>query len=135
MFHLFAFGLCSLVYFPHMQRRGGLLSLFSFPGGSGSSFGSSINFEQVRRCWFRLRNVWNHVKHFLHTFFGSSFLAISSIDSDIFLLGILLVITFRSLIYVAFVAIVLQLHIRTSNYFNNLRKFPLRKYVRHLLHA
>ena len=43
-----------------------------------------VNFEQVRRRWFRPRNVWKDLKHFLHTFFGSSFLAISSIDSDIF---------------------------------------------------
>ena len=54
----------------------------------------------------------------------------SSIDSDIFLLGTFLVIIFRSLIYVAFVPIVLRLYIITLKYFDNLRK--LRKHVRHL---
>ena len=64
--------------------------------------------------------------------FGSSFLAISSIDSDIYLLGTFSVIIFRSLVYVAFIAIVLRLHIMALNYFNNLCKFPLRKHVHHL---
>ena len=54
-------------------------------------------------------------KTFFYAFFRSSFLAISSIDSGIFLLGTFLMIVFRSLLYVAFVAIVLRLHIMILN--------------------
>ena len=132
MFHLFAFRRFNLVYFPMCSVGVDYCLYLFFLGGSGGSFGSSINYEHLRRCWFRPCNVWKDLKHFLHTLFGSSFLAISSIDSDIFLVGTFLVIMFRSLIYVAFIAIVLQLHIMTLNYFNNLHKFPLRKHVRHL---
>ena len=93
-----------------------------FPRRIGSSFDSSINFEQVRVYVGLDVAMCGRILKILAYIFGSSFLATFSIDSDNFLLETFLLIIFCSLVYVAFA---LRLHIMILNYFNNFQKSRL----------
>ena len=96
MFHLFVFQSCNLVYFPmssvgvnyclYLLSQENLVVLLAL----------LLTLSKFVDVGLDPASVWKDLKHFLYAFFRSSFLAISSIDSGIFLLGTFLMIVFRS---------------------------------------